>query len=342
MKKLHPQLGKIGIVLTGGFLRGAFQGGVLKAFNEYNVIPTYIVGVSVGALNGAIYAAGRTDMLVKTYEDIAKKPRKYVYKWNFYMLLRAFFWSRSILVNTPLKRVIIEERVGLQELISSPIKVDIITTDFQTGSEVIFSNRNPEHHTPDILMNALLASSAVPIVFPPIDYNNHQLFDGGVIERTPVTLAIREGCDTVFVVLTESRNNIRNDRQFTNIYTIAKRVAQLVSWQTINKDLERGMRINRDIEAYERLKRDVLDEIRNVIGDTELQSRVGNAISGVMEKKNLSFQNKRLVNIVVIEPDVLDHNIPTSFLDHRSIPRYLDEGYTKALKILKDLNFIDQ
>ncbi|HEY4479027.1 MAG TPA: patatin-like phospholipase family protein, partial [Candidatus Paceibacterota bacterium] len=90
MSKLHSSLGKIGFVLHGGFMRGAFQVGALKAFDEFRLYPSYIVGESVGAINGAAFAAGKVELLWKIYLEIAKNPHRYIYRYNFYMLLRAF------------------------------------------------------------------------------------------------------------------------------------------------------------------------------------------------------------------------------------------------------------
>src|SRR3989344_9641458 len=84
-----PELGKIGVVLTGGFIRGAFQVGALKAMREYGITPSYIVGVSVGALNGAAFAIGKLEDLLATYQEIAPNPSKFLYDWNLSALFHA-------------------------------------------------------------------------------------------------------------------------------------------------------------------------------------------------------------------------------------------------------------
>jgi predicted acylesterase/phospholipase RssA len=155
----HRKLGKIGVVLPSGFMKGAFQAGALKVLEENDVIPSYVVGVSVGAINGALFVSGDIDALVRTYKDIAEHPRKYLYGLSSYTLLKAFFWTDSILVNKPLRRVL-RNRLNLQAVAASPITLEILTTDYQAGTGVIFSNKSPEHKSTDIRgTNSLMARS---------------------------------------------------------------------------------------------------------------------------------------------------------------------------------------
>src|SRR3989338_5601823 len=189
MSKIYSQLGKIGFVLPAGSLRGAFQVGALRAFEEAKIIPAYIVGVSSGSLNATAFAAGKMKRLWEVYEAMTTNQRIF-YRWNSLVLFRAFFWSKSLLINRPLKNQIIKKEIGVQEVFSSGIKVDVITTDLQTGQEVIFSNKNPLHQDPDLFTEAIAASCAIPAVFPPFMYNGHQLVDGGVINRSPISFAI--------------------------------------------------------------------------------------------------------------------------------------------------------
>lgn len=335
MVRAHNEFGKIGIVLTGGFLRGAFQVGVLKAFHEHHIIPSYVVGVSVGAINGAAFVAGNVGALWDTYKEIAKRPRKFVYRLNFWTLLRAFFWSKSILVNTPLRKEIIEGRIGLQSIISSPVRLDIITTNFQTGQEVVFSNKIPEHQNPEILETALMASSAMPVVFPPELYKGHQLFDGGIIEKAPITFAIKEGCDTIFVIVNDPLESIESSNFFNNIYAISKRTNKIVGWRTLKKDLERGSEVNQDISEYEKMKSKIVSAIERE-GNMILRKEV----EDILDDKRLSLQWKRKVTIHILEPDSGLGDGSERLFDYRSIPQYLDNGYAKAVKLLKGINII--
>jgi predicted acylesterase/phospholipase RssA len=337
MSKPHLPLGKIGFVLTGGSFRGAFEVGALKAFDEQRLIPSYIVGVSAGALNAATFAAGRLDGLIKIYEDVAKQP-KIVYKLSFINLIKAFFWSKSLLINSPLEKIIISKRIGLQEFIASAIKVDIVTTNFQTGEREIFSNKNPEHQKSYILKKALLASAAMPVIFPPVFLDGKQLLDGGVAETVPVNLAIQNDCDTIFVILTDPHHSIRTDKVFHNVFDIAKRAANITMWKNLNNDLKRCFEINNDILNYKKLANEVFDLISQELKEVDTRRNLQLRLTEIFASKNFSFQDKRAVNIILIEPD--EESSSDRLFDYKSIPFYLQAGYEKTITVLRKLNFI--
>lgn len=67
---------KLGVVLSGGGAKGAYEAGFLKALNEFNIQPDAIAGTSIGALNGAIYSANKNTkeaalILEKIWRDLA-------------------------------------------------------------------------------------------------------------------------------------------------------------------------------------------------------------------------------------------------------------------------------
>ena len=328
MLEIQQKLGKIGFVLTGGFMRGAFQVGALRAFYNHRVIPHYIAGVSAGAINGAAFAAGKMDGLHYIYEQIARYPHRYVYRWNMYALLKVFFWSESLLVNTPLRRIV-TERINMQDLISSPIKVDIITSDYQSGRPVIFSNKNPEHQKTEILSNAILASAAVPIVFPPYMYKGHQLFDGGVLEQAPLTLAIQEWCDTIFVILNDPPDAVESSNMFKTIYAIGRRSAVLTAWSLTRRHLKRAVEINADVVLYRKLEKDVLDAVPESAREK---------VKGVFGRTALSIRTKRYVTIHILSPDASEENESKGkFVNYKIIPRFLDRGYRDAVALFDRL-----
>ena len=332
------ELGKIGVVLTGGFIRGAFQAGALKAMREYGIMPSYVVGVSVGALNAAAFAIGKLEDLLTTYQEIAPNPSKFLYDWNLFALFHAFTRSESVLTNHPLRRLL-ADRIDLEPLLTTPMKVDIVTTDFQTGGQVVFSNKNPEHQNVDLLTDALLASAAMPVVFPPFMWHEHQLFDGGIVEKNPLSYAIREGCDTVFVILTDSQEHIRTSRLFNTIYLIARRAGNLISWRAAKKDLARGFEINSDIDSFERLKRDLALIVAGGVTDATARTRIQEAMTKRFTEATFSFSGKRSVRIFVVEPAPTEENESyTMFRLHQhSVQDYLEDGYGRMVEIIRGL-----
>lgn len=335
MLEMLEKLGKIGFVLPGGFMRGAFQVGALRAFYQKRVIPSYIVGTSAGAINGAAFAAGKMDTLYRVYQDIAEHPRRHVYRWNFYALLKVFFWSESLLANAPLYKTIVDD-INMQDVIASPVHLDIITSDFQSGETVVFSNKNPEHSTTAVLSSALLASAAVPVIFPPVIYEGHQLFDGGVLVQAPLTYAIREGCDTIFIIANESIGTVERENLFRTIYSIGRRTMTLVEWVTTKRTIRRAQEINADVEEYGRLKRDVAD--RASAACKEKENEIRNSVAAAFSESKLSVNSQRRVAIHVLSPDILDAGVQSDrLLNYKIIPRFLERGERDATALLDRL-----
>ena len=327
-------LGKIGIVLPGGFLRGAFQVGALRALTDFGIEPSYIVGVSVGALNGAAFAAGKLDDLIDTYWRVSPHPAKFIYDWNLSALFHFFSHSDSVFSNIPLHRLI-EETIDFPSLIASSIRLDIITTDFQDGTEVVFSTKNPAHHDPELLTRALLGSAAMPVVFPPFERGGHQLFDGGVIAENPISHAVREGCDTIFVILTDALEHVRTKTQFRTMAHIARRTGNLFSWRATKKDIRRGNEINADLDEFERLKRDIALTISERERSPELQE----AVTAKFQETKFSFSGKRRVTLHIVQPDAEEDNTSyTMFhLRRHTVPEYIADGDERMAAVLTEL-----
>lgn len=338
----HRQLGKIGLVLPSGFMKGAFQAGALKAFEENDVIPSYIVGVSAGAINGAAFASGQIDALIQTYADIAHKPHRYLYNLSAYTLFRAFFWTTSILTNSPLREVI-TFRINPQALAASPITLEILTTDFQEGVPRIFSNKHIDQKSTDALISALLASSAMPTVFPPVEYGGHQLFDGAIVAEAPISYALRQECDTIFVILNDSRENLRSSLRFRNIFSIARRTSELFGHRTSNEYIARTIDHAHDAILY----REFLEEMQQVVGKTlgkgEASTELKKQLASLLEQKSFSFKKQKQVSIHVIDPGEFNaarSTSPSLIFDRASVLRDLESGYKQTQRVLHRLNLL--
>lgn len=317
-------------------MRGAFQVGALRTFYNRRVIPHYIAGVSAGTMNGAAFAAGKMGDLYATYEKIARQPRKYVYHWNVYALLRAFFRSESFLINSPLQRAIAV--INMQDLIASPIKLDIITSDYQSGKPFVFSNKNPEHQKTDILTKAILGSLAVPTVFPPFKFKEHQLFDGGVLAQAPLTYAIKEFCDTIFVISNNRVDSVQTTKLYKTIYAIGRRTATLVEWMTTKRTISRAFETNADIDAYLRLKKEVADRVIALAKNKDNEEAIRNAVEKAFSESDISIRSKLKVRLYILSPDPSDERIQSErLIDHKIIPHLLERGERDANALLDRL-----
>lgn len=180
-------------VLSGGGSLGAVQVGMLWALQERGIRPDLVVGSSVGALNGA-WLAGHPDtstaVLAETWTRLRRGD---VFPVGVTSLLGIAGRGDHLVAPDALERLI-RRNVDRPRLEDLPLPLHIVTTEVTTGMEVVLSRGDA--------VRALLASTAIPGVFPPVDVEGHLLMDGGVVDNTPVSHAVRLGADRVYVLPT--------------------------------------------------------------------------------------------------------------------------------------------
>jgi NTE family protein len=174
-------------VLSGGAALGAIQVGMLRALYERGIEPDLIVGTSVGALNGA-YIASRpplpetADRLAEIWRGLG---RGQVFPLNPLTGFLGFFGARRHLVPDGALRELLEQ---------APVSFHVIATDVLSGGELRLSRGNA--------LEAVMASAAIPGVFPPVDWGHRRLMDGGVSNNAPVSHALELGAERVYVLPT--------------------------------------------------------------------------------------------------------------------------------------------
>jgi NTE family protein len=183
-------------VLSGGASHGAVQAGMLRALYERGVAPELIVGTSVGALNGAFIASRpTTPAMAEQLADVWRSVgRGNVFPLNPLTGFLGFFGARDHLVSDRGLRRIVEENLELELLEESPIPLHVITTDLLSGRELRLSSGDA--------FEAVMASAAIPGVFPAIQRDGRLLIDGGVANNTPIVDAIELGAERIYVLPT--------------------------------------------------------------------------------------------------------------------------------------------
>lgn len=183
-------------VLSGGGSLGAVQVGMLQALVEAQIYPDLFIGTSVGALNAA-YVAHR-GFSATTVEELGRLwrglSRHDVFPLEpFRLAAAAMSRAPSICSATPLSRLA-ESYVGSAKLEEMQIPVHVIATDVTSGIEVVLSSGNA--------VQTVMASSAIPAVFPAVEIDGRVLVDGGISNNTPISHALKMGADQVFVLPT--------------------------------------------------------------------------------------------------------------------------------------------
>ena len=186
---------KTAFVLAGGGSLGAVQVGMLKALTRQGMIPDFVVGASVGALNGAYFAAQPDDAGVKRLERIwSRLHRADIFPLSPFNSLLAILGRRDHLVTSSPLRLLIESELPCEKLEDAKIPCHVVATDVLDGTEVSIATGS--------LTSALLASAAIPAVFPPVAFEGRRLMDGAIANNTPISTALKLGAERVIVLPT--------------------------------------------------------------------------------------------------------------------------------------------
>jgi NTE family protein len=192
-----PQIGnqRTAFVLAGGGSLGAVQVGMLKALARLKIVPDFIVGASVGAINGVYFAAQPDEQGVARLERIWLRVRRAdIFPFSALSSFLAVFGRRDHLVTPALLQALIESELPCQKLEDARIPCYVVATDVLTGNEIALAS-GP-------VVTALLASAAIPAVFPVVLIDGHYLIDGGVANNTPISTAVDLGATRVVVLPT--------------------------------------------------------------------------------------------------------------------------------------------
>lgn len=163
--------------------------GLYRALVELGVRIDLIVGTSIGALNGAFIAAGLSPTEL---EDVWRSVRRR----SFFRLNRELFWElkqADSLYTVAGIRSFLETNLPVKRFEDLKIPLYVTATRLQTGESVYFERGD--------LIGPLLASIALPGIFPPIEHEGYQLMDGGLSDNVPITFAARQGARRAIFML---------------------------------------------------------------------------------------------------------------------------------------------
>ena len=188
-----PNFERTAFVLAGGGNRGAAQVGMLSALVEHDIYPDFVLGASVGALNGVAFASEPSRAsLAKLYElwtsvskDLIFPPHRFGNAWR-YAQKRAFVYSNNSLEQ------IIRDNVAIADLADTQIPTEVVTTNAITGVALRISTGDP--------VAALLASAALPGALPQIEMDGVFYIDGGISDDVPILRAAELGATSIYVL----------------------------------------------------------------------------------------------------------------------------------------------
>jgi NTE family protein len=183
----------VAFVLGGGGVLGAVEVGMLRALLRAGINPDLVVGTSIGAVNGVLVAAepavSVTDRLVRLW---ASPEASDVYGDSVARQLRRFVARTHLHSPGPLKRLLERELGSASTFGDLAVPFQCCAASIERAAEHWFSE-GP-------VVPAVLASSAVPGLLPPIKVDGEHYVDGGIVNSIPVGRAVDLGAATVFVL----------------------------------------------------------------------------------------------------------------------------------------------
>ena len=184
----------VAFVLGGGGVLGASEVGMLRALVAADIAPDLVIGTSIGAVNGAVFASAPTSETVERLETL----------WTKLSADDVFGGSALRRVSTLARtRTHTHPSAPLRDLLTAALgderRIEDLRVRFQCVAASI--ERAAEHwFVRGRVVDAVMASSAVPGLLPPVEIDGEHYLDGGLVNSIPVGRAIALGARTVYVL----------------------------------------------------------------------------------------------------------------------------------------------
>jgi NTE family protein len=327
---------KVGLVLSGGGARAAYEVGVLKALygskcpsTDGQAAPEVFCGTGAGAFNAAVIASRmpnqypspieyleslwadeipregmmrnnrvyrrRLDTLqfldipfmwrrplkswVQYFEDLglllpefARRTWKGFAQRNFSSWLNLAVWHDT----SPMRRLISESvnlgvirdgeaNTGAQRILR------VVATERGSGEPYIFKNNDFNEETGHL---AILASCALPIIFPSVEIEGKEYFYGGLVMQTPLQPAIDAGCTVIHLIHNDPKIDKPLEQEDPNTMEMLNRTVAVALSATLERDLESRRRTNQMLDAFETVRHQTNIDVSRYLNGSARSSRV--------------------------------------------------------------------
>ncbi|PWT71293.1 MAG: hypothetical protein C5B60_11080 [Chloroflexi bacterium] len=195
-------------VLAGGGARGALQVGALRALLEEGEHPDVVVGTSIGAWNGAFLAlrptiegvewltkawlSTNTTKLLLGVDPLLNSPPQAISFGRALAAIRRLAAGQPSLYSDTGLRVFIDRYLKDITFEDMAIPLRIIAADITSGARAVFAS--------GLVVPAVMASGAIPGVFPPVTIGDHVYVDGGAVDNASIETALLLGARRIFVL----------------------------------------------------------------------------------------------------------------------------------------------
>ncbi len=225
IRNLYKKNLKVGVVLGSGGRFGISHIGVLKVLEKNNIKIDYLVGCSMGAIIGAIYAIN------PNIEELEKKAVS-LNKRDLIRLIDLGITKTSLIKGKNIKKFI-KELVGDKTFSDVKIPFKVVATDLETGEFVVINEGK--------LIDAIMASISIPGIFPPVKLDRRLLVDGGVTNATPINVVKEMGADIIIGVDLTMKGQVKLEN--LNIIQILLRTYDILRTQVTKNNIENNKNV---------------------------------------------------------------------------------------------------
>lgn len=190
-------MGKIGLVLEGGGMRGLYTAGVLDVMTEKGFHPDVICGTSAGVTFGVNLPSGQKGRVLRYNLEYSGNPD--------YISLRSFLKTGNMVnVDFAYNRLPnVLDPFDNEAFMNSGTEFYATATDVQTGEPEYFLLKDCTAQ-----MDIIRASASLPFLSSMVDVNGRKYLDGGIVANIPIEKCMSLGCDKIVVILTRPRNYV--------------------------------------------------------------------------------------------------------------------------------------
>lgn len=217
LKKIfsHTEKERIGVSLSGGGVRGIAHLGVLKALNEHDIFPEIVAGVSAGALAGVFYCDGyKPDEIFKVFNQTS------LFKFAKIGIPRKGFMSMEK------AQKILEQNLNAKTFEKLQIPLSVATSNLTDGKVEYFNTGD--------LINKVIASASIPIVFKPVKIENKLYVDGGIFDNMPVK-PLQNKCSKI---IASHVNPLTKNEDIDGILDVAERTFHLAIASSVQENAQ--------------------------------------------------------------------------------------------------------
>lgn len=245
---------KLGLVLEGGASRTYFSCGVLDYFLEQEIYAHYVIGTSAGIANGVSYVSKQKGRNIDIARQFLNDKRYMGFRHLINPRNKSYYNIKFIYEDIPNLYIPFD----FEEFSNFKGDVVCVVTNVETGKvEYLKMPRK------DRSFLHLVASCALPILFPLIEIDGNRYMDGGICTPIAVDEALRNGCDKVIVILTRERGYLKEKEKFLGLCAKIYRKypefakALLNRTEVYNENLKRVYELEREGKVFVITPKDV-------------------------------------------------------------------------------------